>query len=449
MRFVDRNDAGRKLAARLKYLSRDNVVVLALPRGGVPVAHEVSKILNAPLDVILVRKLGAPWQPELALGAIGEGGIRVLNDDIVRAGMVSQKSIDDDERREAKELARRVSVYRQVATPLDIRNRHVLIVDDGLATGATAHAACAVARARGASRITLAVPVAPAKWEARFEDVADECVSLLSPEFFASVGQFYEDFPQVRDEEVIEVLTLARRELALRGDLPVTTTRSHDGAAVSAIDREVGIPVGHSTILDGHLMVPSNAKGLVIFVRGSGSSRRSPRNRSVARTLQHAGFGTLLFDLLTPDEADNRALVFDIPFLAARLSSTVKWLREQEWSRGLPIGLFGASTGAAAALWFAAEEGSDISAVVSRGGRPDLALDRVEHVACPVLCIVGGHDHEVMWLNETALKRMKCPRSIEIVPGASHLFSEPGALDQVAELARAFFVARLNAQAAV
>lgn len=436
MRFMNRKDAGQQLAARLKYLSRDNVVVLGLPRGGVPVAAEVARVLGAPLDVILVRKLGAPWQPELALGAIGEGGVRVLNDDIVRAGMVSSATIDDDERREAKELARRVGVYRQSTSPVDLAGRRVVIVDDGLATGATAHAACSVARARGASHITLAVPVAPAKWEERFRDVADECVALSTPDFFAAVGQFYEDFPQVTDDEVIGLLHQSSR--AASG--PV---KRH------VLDTAVDIPVGDRVVLEGQLVVPEDAAGLVVFVHGSGSSRRSPRNRIVAHDLQDAGLATLLFDLLTPDEGDDRRMVFDIPFLAERLSATVAWVREQEWARNLSIGLFGASTGAAAALWVAAEEASPIAAVVSRGGRPDLAMDRVENVTCPVLLIVGGHDHEVLWLNENALRRMKCPRAIEVVPGASHLFSEPGALTQVSDLARAFFVERFRARTSV
>ena len=193
-------------------------------------------------------------------------------------------------------------------------------------------------------------------------------------------------------------------------------------------------------MLPGHLTVPANALGLVIFAHGSGSSRHSPRNVSVARELRDAGLGTLLFDLLTPDEAFDRANVFDIPLLARRLSLATTWLRSENEGRTRPIGYFGASTGAAAALWAGAEPDAPVSVVVSRGGRPDLAAPRLEDVRAPTLLIVGGDDHAVLDLNRQAAASLRCERHIEIVPGATHLFEEPGALESVSTLARAWFV---------
>ncbi len=206
MRFVDRHDAGRRLAARLDRFRGKDTWVLALPRGGVPVAHEIARALDAPLDLLVVRKLGVPFHPELAMGAIGEGGIRILDDEVVRAAGVSAEEILETELRERLELARRATRYRQGrATPV-LTGRTAIIVDDGIATGSTARAACEVARAQGAARIVLAAPVGPVRAARELASAADEVVLLHTPRDFVAIGQFYDDFGQTTDEEVVELL---------------------------------------------------------------------------------------------------------------------------------------------------------------------------------------------------------------------------------------------------
>lgn len=199
--------------------------------------------------------------------------------------------------------------------------------------------------------------------------------------------------------------------------------------------------------LAGDLVLPPSARGLVAFAHGSGSSRKSPRNRLVAATLEEAGLGTLLFDLLTPGEEARDELTrehrFDIPLLAARLVGAVDWLRRGEETRGLPLGLFGASTGAAAALVAAAERPDEVAAVVSRGGRPDLAGDALPRVRAPTLLIVGGLDGPVIDLNRQAARHLACRSEVVVVPGATHLFPEEGKLESVARLARAWFLEHL------
>lgn len=195
--------------------------------------------------------------------------------------------------------------------------------------------------------------------------------------------------------------------------------------------------------LEGLLTVPDEAKGLVIFAHGSGSSRLSPRNTYVAEALNRRGLATLQFDLLTDAEAMDRANVFDIPLLGGRVIETVRWARSDDTTGRLPIGLFGASTGAAAALIAAAELPEDIFAVVSRGGRPDLAELVLGRVRAPVLLIVGGFDDVVIQLNEHALSLLDCDKQLSIVPGATHLFEEPGTLDQVIVAAGDWFDAYL------
>src|SRR5213592_3907436 len=215
--------------------------------------------------------------------------------------------------------------------------------------------------------------------------------------------------------------------------------------------REVRIPAADAT-LDGNLTVPENAVALVLFAHGSGSSRHSPRNQFVARTLNGGGLGTLLFDLLTPEEEEldiyTREHRFNIDLLAERLVHATKWVRQQEETRDQRIGYFGSSTGGAAALVAAAELPQDVGAVVSRGGRPDLAGDALAKVQAPTLLIVGGNDHIVIEVNEMARDQMRCEVKLEIIPGATHLFEEAGALEHVAKLASNWFVDHLGAGSA-
>jgi len=436
VRFANRTEAGRRLAQRLAYVRGEDVVVLGLPRGGVPVALQVAEALGAPLDVIVVRKLGLPFQPELAMGAIGEDGVRVINEAVVTVAGVSLEEMFTVERRERAELERRARRFRGDRARISLKGRTVIIVDDGIATGSTARAACQVARAQGARRIVLAVPVAPPGWTKKIHREADEFVALETPEEFIAVGQFYTDFSPTTDEEVSDCLERAA------GVAEATTVREGAIDDPPGRDEEVTLGVG-SVQLTGHLTVPEGAAGIVVFVHGSGSSRHSARNRFVAAVLNGAGLGTLLFDLLTADEELERANVFDIDLLAGRLLHVTRWLTAQPEGQSARIGYFGASTGAAAALWAAAEPSAQIAAVVSRGGRPDLAAARLDAVTAPTLLIVGGHDDIVIGLNRQAQSHLRCDNRLAIVPGATHLFEEPGTLEAVAALARDWFVDHL------
>jgi putative phosphoribosyl transferase len=438
MVFANRSVAGRLLAARLEHLRGQDVVVLGLPRGGVPVAYEVARALGAPLDVILVRKLGVPFQPELGMGAIGEGGVRVINDEVVHAARVGEPEIAAVEARERAELERRAQQFRGDQPREEVSGRTVVVVDDGIATGSTARAACQVARALAAARVVMAVPVAPPGWQARIGDDADEFFCLETPAPFFAIGQFYADFSQTPDWEVTACLERAA------GRAPVGAAAAATTPDPPERDEEVEVRAG-AVRMGGHLTLPEGATGMVVFAHGSGSSRHSPRNRFVAAVLNAAGLGTLLFDLLTPDEELERANVFDIELLGQRLVEVTRWVRAQPGAAGLPVGYFGASTGAAAALWAAAQPGAEVAAVVSRGGRPDLTGPRLAEVAAPVLLIVGGHDDAVLELNRLAQARLHCESRLVVVPGATHLFEEPGTLQAAAESARDWFTSHLVA----
>lgn len=440
MGFVNRKDAGRRLGERLQHLRGADLVVLGLPRGGVPVALEVARALDAPLDVIVVRKLGVPSQPELGMGAIGEDGVLIVNDEIVRSSRVTQRDLELVEARERTELERRARRFRGNRHRYSLQGRTALIVDDGIATGSTARAACQVARAHGAERIVLAVPVAPPDWEVGIDD-ADELVALETPDHFSAIGQFYDDFTQVSDNEVVECLDHA---VALASE--TYSARASAGEIGVSIDQDVEIDATHLR-LPGRLTVPAHATGIIVFAHGSGSSRLSPRNRYVADLLNQAGLGTLLFDLLTSAEEQDRTNVFDVALLARRLVDVTRALQNQPRTVGLRIGYFGASTGAAAALWAATEPDVDVAAVVSRGGRPDLAGNRLAVVTAPTLLIVGGLDHTVLDLNRRAQAKLRCENRLTVIEGATHLFEEPGTLHQAAEAARDWFTAHLAATA--
>jgi putative phosphoribosyl transferase len=296
----------------------------------------------------------------------------------------------------------------------------VVIVDDGIATGSTALAAVAVARAKGAARVIVAAPVGAPDTLARLGRVADAVVCPWQPPHFGAVGAYYGDFAPVSEEQVQHLLVASR-----------------------GIDDEARLVVDGAG-LEGELVVPARARGLVVFAHGSGSSRHSPRNRYVAGVLNDGGFATLLVDLLTPDEALQHANVFDVDLLTTRLLAVVDWVRHEPRTVDLPVGLFGASTGAAGALCAAAAAPDEIAAVVSRGGRPDLAGPALGAVAAPTLLIVGARDDVVLGLNEDAAQALVCEHRLVVVPGATHLFEEPGTLEVAANLARAWFLQHLE-----
>jgi putative phosphoribosyl transferase len=282
--------------------------------------------------------------------------------------------------------------------------------------------------------LVLAVPICAAQTADVLSAISDAIICVLRTHNLNAVGLWYDNFDQTSDQEVEQLLALADghiEELSDRPDPPAN------------LSRPVSIQVGDSWI-DGDLNVPPEARGIVLFAHGSGSSRHSERNRQVARVLNEAMFGTLLIDLLTPQEeasAQLDALKFDIPLLAGRLVHAIDWLGGDRVTNLMPVGLFGASTGAAAALLAAVERSSAVRAVVSRGGRPDLAGQvALAQGTAPTLLIVGEVDYVVLELNKQAMSEMQASQvRLEIIPGATHLFPEPGALHAVSRLAVDWF----------
>jgi len=397
-RYRDREEAADQLIDALRPHLNGDGLILAIPRGAVPMGARIAHALGATLDIVLVRKLGAPYNPEYGLGAIDEDGLVTLGS-------------------------------RQGGPLIDLRDRVVIVVDDGLATGFTAVAAVHAVRTQAARSVIVAVPVGSAEAVRRLRQVADEVICLAMPPDFQAVGQWYDDFSPVTDDTVRRLLE--------------STGRSR------SFDVKIPLPTGTGPVvrLPGRLDIPHGARGLVVFAHGSGSSRRSPRNQRVATILAGGSLATLLFDLLARHEDEDRDLVFDVARLGTRLLHAIDWVREHDAVRGLPLGLFGASTGAAAALVAAAESPAVVQSVVSRGGRPDLAADWLPRVTAPTLLVVGGRDIDVLRLNRWAAQRLGGPHEVAVVDHATHLFEEPGALEQVAGLAKAWFARTLGVSA--
>ena len=294
-----------------------------------------------------------------------------------------------------------------------------MVVDDGLATGSTMSVALRAVRAQKPRHLVCAVPVASAIGIHGAAELADDTVCLATPSPFHAVGLYYLRFDPVSVSDVVHALE--RRD-------PDTVVEH----------RDVSIETG-TVVLAGRLSVPADAQGFVVFVHGSGSSRHSPRNRFVARVLQRRGIATLLMDLLTEEEDTDIASRFDIALLASRVHDALGWLAGQADVARLPVGLFGASTGAAAALLAAADPHNEVVAVVSRGGRPDLAESVLAELRVPTLLIVGSADTHVLALNRAACDRLGKWCTLAVVPGAGHLFEEEGTLAEMADHAAEWF----------
>ncbi|MEU1473919.1 phosphoribosyltransferase family protein [Streptomyces sp. NPDC005760] len=432
MRFENRTDAGRRLARRLEHLRGADVVVLGLAPGGVPVAYEVARHLGAPLDILVVDPPGVPSRPELDSGTISEDNTRHRNEDMLREVLrESGLSPAEQETAERSEPERRAHRCRPAGRGVPLADRTAVIVDDGLATGATAEAACRMVRARGAERVVLAVPVGPERTLPRLRGVADQVVCLQAPRCFGSAADWYHDFSETRDTEVVALLGGADRSAAAAGS-PAGRDRPTEDCVVE-------VPAG-PVRLAARLTLPTTARAVVAFGQvGDMSGRRRPRHQYMAAALRRAGLGTLLLDLLAEEEERNRHNLFDIVLLARRLEAAARWVRRET---ALAVSYFAAGTGAGAALEAAADD--EILAVVSGGGRPDLASPAaLARVRAPTLLIVGALDTRVLGRNRLAADWMHCEHRVHVIPGATHLFTEQGASDAVSCLALDWFTAHL------
>jgi putative phosphoribosyl transferase len=367
--FDDRADAGRRLALLLGHLAAEEPVVLALPRGGVPVAVEVAAALRAELDVLAVRKLGAPGNREFAIGAIAEGGSVVLDAATAARLGVAQEDLDRVLRREVAELRRRIDRFRQGSAPADLRGRTVVIVDDGLATGLTDLAAVRAARRGGATRIVVAAPVGSREALVLLRREADEVVCHSVPRELLGVGRWYRDFSPVPDREAMALLAEARA-----GSPPAPPRRA----------RDVAVDAGAGLRLPGELAAAIEPWGLAVLADANGGTATP----ALGRRLNDAGLTTLMIDLATAGEREEGRMA-DPATLAGRLLRATRGLAREPETRGLPVGWVAGPGAAEAVLTSAAAPLDEVRAVVVRDGRPGLA-EALAEVRIPTLLLVEG-----------------------------------------------------------
>jgi putative phosphoribosyl transferase len=421
MYFRDRRDAGEKLAAVLKQKAYEQPVILGIPRGGAPVAAEVASALGGTLAVIVARKLGAPGNPELAIGAITASGVTYVNDEIASVIGASHDYIEAEKQRQALEASRREVLFDGHRRP-NLKDRTVIVIDDGVATGATAIAAIRAVKAEGARHVVIAVPVGPPEMIEYLGREADEVVCLEADPGFWAVGQYYDDFSQVSDDDVRAILDAHRQ--------PVAQDPS----------RRVNFKRGNINLV-GILTTPAGAGlfPLVIFVHGLGSGKDSPRNVTIAQHLVDAGIATLLFDLSGHGESS-----YDphngVEAYAADLQAAFTWAVAQPEVKKDAIGVAGSSLGATVAVMALNEGRVQPTTMVLRA--PPVEAEDFRRVNVPSLVLIGSLDPLRSGVEQPVLA---CPAlTLSVVPGASHLFEEPGTLEQALRLTVEWFVSHLQ-----
>lgn len=439
--FLDRSDAGDALARALaRFANHTDVIVLGLARGGVPIARQVADAIGAPFNVLISCKISVPGIDEVALGAVSEGSDRMVPDPVAWYIGVPSQIADRLASRERVELARRIAAYREGRALPDVKGRTVILVDDGLASGATLRAAARAIRDKHPKRLIAAVPVASRAGLDEMREEVDEMIALAVPRVFDAVSSSYESFEPVTDGEVLTALGRpARRVSRIVHDI---SGRITDG------ERRIEIRVGDGRLVGDlatsqHFDLHTHHEGfherdaLVVLAHSGSNSRDSYRNRYIAGRLRLSGYATLRVDLSTKDEqateGEASGIRFDVARIAARLTDVCDWAVRAGVYGARRMILLGAGTSAAAALSAAAQRQSNTLAVVTRGGRVDLAAPNLSRVRAPVLMIVGEADHETLDVNRHATQFLPRRAKLIRIPGTGHTFAEPGALGAVAE----------------
>jgi len=425
MVFRDRIDAGQQLAAAVKEKSFDRPVILGIPRGGVPVAAEVARATGGELAVVVARKLGAPGNPELAIGATTETGASYINPAVATAAGAGKAYIEAERQKQVEEAHRREQLFNSHRRP-PVRDRTVIVVDDGVATGATAIAAIRSIKGEGAAHVVLAIPVGPPEMVELLRDEADEVICLLEEEDFWAVGQFYMNFEPVSNDEVLRTLDAFKAEVALDPSPPVEIAR--DGVRLAGI-----------------LATPSGAGPfpLVIFVHGLGSGKDSPRNVVIANRLVDEGVATLLFDLSGHGESSDDP-GDGVAAYVADLEAAFDWAIHQKEVAPDSIGIAGSSLGATVAAAALTAGRVHPKTMVLRA--PPIEPEEFRRIKVPSLVLIGSKDP---LRRDVELGVRGCDElTLSVVEGASHLFEEPGTLQQALDRTVEWFTSHLVATAA-
>jgi len=434
----NREDGGKLLAQVLGPLRVEEPIVLGLARGGVPVAVEVARALDAPLHVLTVQKLGAPGCPEYTIGAVVEDGAVYL-----RRGALHEVGMTEAEGAELAErasvgLLHRVRLYRGEQALPSLAGRSVILIDDGVATGSTGCAAARAVRRGGAARVLLAAPVAAMTAEPELGRELDALVAVERPRPFVALPIWYQEFDPVSDKEVVQCIRPGEEHPLTQGEhLPGRAREPSASLAANVLAiRSEGAP---PLVLESDLVLPAGATGIVVF--STGSTRESPRYRLISRALHHAGVATLRCDLLSPTERHDglTQLPANSKDLTERITTVIRWIATYPATRGLHRGLYVAGAGTEAVLEAVAADPDLVEAIVVRAGQLDtVSTLTLASVRAPLLLVVGSRDETVLSANRAALAHFETA-DLAVVPGATDLFGEPGALEAVGRLATDWF----------
>lgn len=430
--FNDRAEAGRALAAKLESVfrrrEREKLVVLAVPRGGVPIAFEIARAFGASFDVLLVERLVPPGGQDYTLGAVSETGVSYVNFARFDELSLAEGELAHIKSQAAREIKRKTLEYRGERLPLPIAGRTVVVVDEMARSGATAIAAARALRKRGAARVLFAAVATTPESTRAISSEVDQLVSLHTIEGLESTERLFVSTVEPTDVDVRAYLEEARHFA-----IPVGRRIR---ASAPAEHEEVRLEGSQIQAL-ADIVMPVEPEGLVIFAHGMRSNRLSPRNLHVARVLHGVRVGTIIFDLFSELELLGQLGTPDLQELTRRVIEVAKWARERY---RLPIAFFGAGTGAAAALLAAAALGREVEAVVTRGARPELGASELVGMTAPALLVVGGEDSATIEINRRVEAALSSEVDLEIIPGAGHLFEEAGALEAVAHLAADWYL---------
>ena len=407
-RFENREHAGKTMAETLMQYKHLNPVVLALPRGGVPIAFEIANQLQAPLDVILVKKIGAPGHEEFAIGAVAEDEKPILNHKVIKQYQFNPEEIENIIGNRITEIRNRSKTYRKLTKKIPLEGRNVIVVDDGLATGATMLAAVRWLRTQKINKIIVAVPVSSKEAASEIKKLVDEFISLHTPENFIAVGMWYKDFPQVSDEEVLRLLS---NKIIKPRIIPYNVIIEDENIKLQGIVR-----------------IPQNAKGIILFAHGGNGIHKHQIDVFMANSLNNSGFATLLINLLTESESLDQKSAFNVELLTKRLLVATRWVKANH--AGLAIGYFGTSIGTAAAIK-ASKDRLDIFAIVSLTGRPDLAHEVLAKTYAPALLMAGANDKTNIPYNKMAKEELTNAK-IVLIPHVAQDFEDPETLKQIA-----------------
>ena len=437
--YHDRSQAGAKLAQSLERYRDAGVLVLGIPRGGVPVAAEVARYLHAELDIVVARKLGAPGQPELALGAVTANGGRFLNEEIIRELAASHEYVEAETERKTTEARAREKYMRQARPPASIAGRTVIIVDDGLATGATMRAAVRSVRKAQPTHLIVAAPVGARESCDAIRDEADEVVCPLQPEPFFAVGLYYRRFEPVSEEEV-------RRLLSAASVVPQLSSADGPPQTTAAREQEVWFRNASGARLAASLVLPEGIERppVVVFAHGFGSSRHSSRNRAIAERLSANGIASLLFDFTGHGDSQGSEQEATIPQMVQDLTAAIDVLNRRPDVDPGRIGVSGSSSGGIVTTLVAARD-PRVQAAVLRSVAAEGLFDDASRIHAPTLVIAGEDDIPIVEEDRALADALGGEHRFVTIAGAGHLFEGPGQQEEVAEHSASWFAEKLRA----